>query len=327
MNWIRWNDEKSRDNWDINLLKFKDYSFFQTYKYGNYVKNIGYELYRFVGLGPDDKIEALFQCWSKTLFGVTAVVARGGPVGQIQKIDGSLQDILLSEINAKIIYCRCNAQAKYSSDLSFVMERANWRLNPFPKYSRWTLELDLSKSLDYLESNQSKNWKRNLRRSTKGSVPIEKWKLPNKREIIDLYTEMESYKGINRQFTENQISNILKIIGDDLIIYKSSNESGDIIGIRGCVIFGNKALDFFAATNQEGRSKYVSYGLLWQIIIRCKEIGIQSYDLHGIDIVNNKGVYNFKKGTGALLVENLGEYDWATSGTLRKFIHLGKILR
>ena len=26
MNWIQWNDEKSRDNWDINLFKFKDYS-------------------------------------------------------------------------------------------------------------------------------------------------------------------------------------------------------------------------------------------------------------------------------------------------------------
>jgi lipid II:glycine glycyltransferase (peptidoglycan interpeptide bridge formation enzyme) len=207
------------------------------------------------------------------------------------------------------------------------MEKANWRLNPFPKYSRWTLELDLNKSLDYLESNQSKNWKRNLRRSKKYFVSTQNWESPNKFKIIDLYTEMESYKRIKRQFTENQISNILKIIGDDLIIYKSSNESGDIIGIRGCVIFGNKALDFFAATNQEGRSKYVSYRLLWQIIIHCKEIGLESYDLHGIDIINNEGVYNFKKGTGASLIENLGEYDWATSKTLRKFIHLAYILK
>ena len=35
--------------------------------------------------------------------------------------------------------------------------------------------------------------------------------------------------------------------------------------------------------------------------------------------MNNPGVYNFKKGTGATQVEYIGEWEWASSGLVRYF--------
>ena len=43
------------------------------------------------------------------------------------------------------------------------------------------------------------------------------------------------------------------------------------------------------------------------------------YDLGGIDLWQNPGVYTFKKETGARQIEYLGEWDWASQPWLRLF--------
>ena len=84
-------------------------------------------------------------------------------------------------------------------------------------------------------------------------------------------------------------------------------------------MFGNKGLDMFAASTQEARKAYASYALFWAIIEACRNEGILYYDLGGVNPDNNLGVYNFKKGTGAKLVNYLGEWDWASVPLLRYF--------
>ena len=43
----------------------------------------------------------------------------------------------------------------------------------------------------------------------------------------------------------------------------------------------------------------------------CSDLGISTYDLGGVDPVNNRGVYDFKHGTGAVLTEYVGEWERA----------------
>jgi lipid II:glycine glycyltransferase (peptidoglycan interpeptide bridge formation enzyme) len=43
----------------------------------------------------------------------------------------------------------------------------------------------------------------------------------------------------------------------------------------------------------------------------CGERNVQWYDMSGVDPVNNKGVYDFKKGTGAQDLQYLGEWEYA----------------
>jgi lipid II:glycine glycyltransferase (peptidoglycan interpeptide bridge formation enzyme) len=43
----------------------------------------------------------------------------------------------------------------------------------------------------------------------------------------------------------------------------------------------------------------------------------------GIDPENNKGVYHFKKGTGAKEIRYLGEWEWSNSEMFRKVANWG----
>ena len=70
-----------------------------------------------------------------------------------------------------------------------------------------------------------------------------------------------------------------------------------------------------------------SYFVFWEVLEHCRKLGVTTYDLGGIDPFANRGVYTFKKETGAKEVELLGEWDWASSFWLRigrKFFDLEK---
>ena len=58
-----------------------------------------------------------------------------------------------------------------------------------------------------------------------------------------------------------------------------------------------------SATNLEGRKTYASYAVTYEIMKFCIRNKIKTYNLSGVDLINNKSVYNFKKGMGSKLIE------------------------
>ena len=78
------------------------------------------------------------------------------------------------------------------------------------------------------------------------------------------------------------------------------------------VIVGSTAMDLLAVAGGEARKVYASHATLWALLDHCSRLGLRDYDLSGVDPVGNKGVFDFKHGTGASLVECLGEWEWAS---------------
>ena len=76
-------------------------------------------------------------------------------------------------------------------------------------------------------------------------------------------------------------------------------------------------MDFLAATSYEGRKHYASHATLWALANELARRGVVRYDLGGVDPVLNKGVYDFKHGTGAMEVPYGGEFDAASPALIR----------
>ena len=133
---------------------------------------------------------------------------------------------------------------------------------------------------------------------------------------------MEDYKNIPTQFTYNQIDSLIKNFKEDLIVMQCVNESGEIISLRAAIIFNEEALDIFSVSTYEGRKTYAGYGTFFALLEFCKKIGIQIYDLGGVDKKRNKSVYNFKKGIGSFDKTYLGEYEWSNSYILRIIVNI-----
>jgi len=82
-----------------------------------------------------------------------------------------------------------------------------------------------------------------------------------------------------------------------------------------------------AAAGSEARKVYASYATLWGMAQECHVRGVNLFDFSGVDPQNNKGVWDFKRGTGAQPIEYLGEWECATSEFLRKVINFMMRLR
>jgi lipid II:glycine glycyltransferase (peptidoglycan interpeptide bridge formation enzyme) len=71
----------------------------------------------------------------------------------------------------------------------------------------------------------------------------------------------------------------------------------------------------------------LSYALCWELFNRCQSLGCNNFDFNGVDPENNMGVYNFKKGTGARLVETLGEFEYSNNFVMKNLVNIVTRLR
>jgi hypothetical protein len=140
--------------------------------------------------------------------------------------------------------------------------------------------------------------------------------------MMDIYNDLQDYKNISEQYSCRELVKIFEIHGKRIVLYCCTDGDGDLVAFRGCTHIGEKAWDLFAATTVKGRNLYASYPLFWKLIEHCRNIGITSYDMGGIDPQANEGVYHFKKGTGSKEIEYLGEWEWATSDLMRLAVNV-----
>jgi lipid II:glycine glycyltransferase (peptidoglycan interpeptide bridge formation enzyme) len=156
------------------------------------------------------------------------------------------------------------------------------------------------------------NWRHNLKRSARYGLHIEEWVKPDISQISALYREMEFFKTLPTQYTQIELEAMFKFLKKNIIIYRCINKEGKLLAIRAAGVFGDTALDLLAVAGSEARKVYASHATLWALLDHCNKIGNTFYDLSGVDPIHNKGVFDFKHGTGADLVECLGEWESAS---------------
>jgi lipid II:glycine glycyltransferase (peptidoglycan interpeptide bridge formation enzyme) len=101
---------------------------------------------------------------------------------------------------------------------------------------------------------------------------------------------------------------------------RQDDEDGNVLSIRGALIHQNYAWDFIAVTTPQGRKNYSSHRTLIALASAAAERGCTLLELGGIDPVKNKGVFDFKQGTGAQEITYLGEWEQANPSWARRFI-------
>jgi hypothetical protein len=160
-------------------------------------------------------------------------------------------------------------------------------------------------------ASTSGNWRHNLKRAGKYGLLVERWAGPDAGQIASVYREMEGIKNLPEQHSHAALDAIIAHLGNRLIVYRCLDADGQLLAIRAGAVFAGRGWDLLAAANQAARKVYASHALLWALTEECRRIGASSFDMGGADPDGNKGVFNFKQGTGARLFEYVGEWEWA----------------
>ncbi|CAN5228257.1 peptidoglycan bridge formation glycyltransferase FemA/FemB family protein [soil metagenome] len=316
--WELLTNETASRIWDEKLANFTDCSPFQSYAFGQFHQTLGWQPCYWAA--TDEKGKTVGLCLGllrRYPLGFGMLWCVGGPVGDVQTWDENLQKTILETSGVKRLYVRFRCDRERNVSDALFLNYRGWSRSISPLTSSFSMELDLTVGEDGLFTNLKSRWRRNLRVSLKNNLTIKVCGNPDVEELSRVYVEMEARKNLPEQFSPEKLENLFKFAKSNLIFYRCEDEAGNLICFRGCLIIGNRACDYLAATTQKGRELRASYAVLWQLLRHCREEGMEIYDMGGIDPWANPGVHTFKKETGAREIEFLGEWDWATSPWLR----------
>ena len=244
----------------------------------------------------------------------------GGPLGDLEAIGRGFVKTLKQHLGASVIYIRASITLQATRDLDTKLKLRKWKKAKNVIGASQSMIYSLKEDRQTRVNNCSPNWKRNLKRSSKNINLPYLWETPNPHEISVAYELMDEYKkiaGLSLQRSVADLKSVISVFGSQLLLVRIDDLNGDPLAIRGALVFKNLAWDFIALTTPAGRKTYASYAVFWYLAEKCVEAGVQQIDLSGIDPKNNKGVYDFKNGTGATQIDYQGEWEISSPSWFR----------
>jgi peptidoglycan pentaglycine glycine transferase (the first glycine) len=188
-----------------------------------------------------------------------------------------------------------------------------------------TFWIDLSQTEEQLLAGMKQKTRYNIRLAEKKGVIIRKAELSELEKLYSIYAETSQRDGF-----------IIRPKKYYLFLWKSFMSSGmatpliaevDQEIVAGLFLFhfaGRSYYMYSMSTNQQ-REKMPNYLLQWEAIKLSKSLGCHIYDMWGApDIIEQTdrmwGVYRFKEGLGAELIQTIGALDYPTSKIMYKII-------
>jgi len=313
LEWTVWDGTSSE--WNKTIGHFDDVNVYQTSEWADHKSTSGWSVVRLVCKADGARVITAAQCLYRSgPFSTVVVWVPGGPIGDLNKVTPKFVSLLKQHLNTKLIYVRIAVMRSLDHVTSQQLTSRKWNKSNTTIGTKSSLVHLLDAEQSIRLTRCSTNWKRNLKRSMKIQSSPYVWHKPDSTSLSSAYQEMNDYKqiaGVSLNRTVQDLQSAIDVFGDKLILVRSDDADGNTLAIRGAICFGDTAWDYIAITTPAGRKTYASYAVFWALAESCFQLGIRRFDLGGIDPINNRGVYDFKKGTGATQIDYEGEWDTA----------------
>lgn len=314
LNWQPW--EGSAEAWDDQLRQFPDFTVFQCHAWGEHKRQFGWQPLR-LKVSDGDHVVALAQVLAKRYpLGIGLAWVPGGPLGGTALWGDSFRQAIRSATGVRFLYCRISPMCPHSEEAASQLATQGWRRCAAPFTSALSLVYLAALSEDERLRQCSGNWRHNLRRSSKHGSTVYLWDNPDPEEMMVAYSAMQTHKQLKAQTSREEIVSMFLAFAHRCVLVRCDDAKGNLLALRGALVLGDKGWDTFAVATPAGRKVYASHAAFWELIKQCAARGVKWYDMGGVDPINNRGVYDFKKGTGAQDLHFLGEWEHAAPAIL-----------
>jgi len=249
--------------------------------------------------------------------------APGGFGGDLGILGKDFSSSLKKLLSARFLYVRFGMMIDFTQDKAALLSESGFTKSTNPIGAKQSMVLSVQTDEEKMLSSASSNWKRNYKRSLRSAAAPYVWNDASPDQLESAYRLMDEYKkvdGVKLQKTSADIESIQKSFGGNLILIRMDDELGQLLSVRGALLQASTAWDFIAVTTPEGRKTYSSHRTLVSLAQECARRGCTAFELGGIDPENNKGVFDFKNGTGAQITTYLGEWEAAYPSWIRRVI-------
>jgi len=325
---IKIKEIRDKTFWNNSLGEFEDANIYQTWNFAALAQNE--KIVKHLAVYVNQNLISLVQVRIRTV----PILNRGiayifnGPVWQKINQENSIE--ILSDIfgalrqkfvvNQKLLL-RINPYifSDKISNLDFIENIKFKRVEKINQYQ--TLVLYLDKDLDEIRKSFKQKWRNCLNRSEKNDLEMIEGNDPELyKDFLNIYNQMIRRKKFKEFVNPYRMGKMNEELNDEyklkiFIAYKDKLPVASIIGSA----IGNTGIYLLGASNEIGMKNKGSYLLQWEMIKWLKQRGCQRYDLGGINLDDNPGVYHFKSGITDQEVLGMGTYE-SYNGWLSKRI-------
>jgi lipid II:glycine glycyltransferase (peptidoglycan interpeptide bridge formation enzyme) len=322
--------------WHDSMQGFDDANIYQTWNFAALAQNE--KVLKHLAFYANQNLIGLVQVRVRTV----QILKRGiayilnGPIWQKKNQENNIQifsDILAAlreefVVNQKLLL-RINPYvfSDKISNFDFIENLGFKRLEKVRQYQTFVLYLD--KDLDELRKSFKQKWRNCLNQSERNGLEIREGndqELFN--EFLGIYNQMMARKKFKQYVDPNKMGKVNEELDDVykmkiIIAYKDYLPIACIIGTA----IGNTGIYLLGASNETGMQNKASYLLQWEMIKWLKQKGCQRYDLGGINLDDNPGVYHFKSGITNQEVLGMGTYETYNSKLSKRIVSLGESVR
>jgi lipid II:glycine glycyltransferase (peptidoglycan interpeptide bridge formation enzyme) len=322
--------------WHRSMQEFDDANIYQTWNFAALAQNE--KIVKHLAIYANQYLIGLVQVRIRTV----PILNRGiayilnGPVWQKKNQENSLKifsnilDALRQKfvINQKLLLrIKPYIFSDRISNFDFIENIKFKRIEKVRQYQ--TLILYLDKNLDEIRKSFQQKWRNCLNQSERNGLEISEG---NDQELykdfLEVYNQMIARKKFKEYVDPYKMGKMNKELDDEykLKIFIAHKDKLPVASIIGSAI-GNTGIYLLGASNEIGMKNKGSYLLQWEMIKWLKQKGCQRYDLGGINLDENPGVYHFKSGITEQVVFDMGSFEAYYSGLSKRIVSFGEFIK
>jgi lipid II:glycine glycyltransferase (peptidoglycan interpeptide bridge formation enzyme) len=322
--------------WNNSIREFEDANIYQTWNFTVLAQNE--KIVKHLAIYANQNLIGLAQVRLRTMPTLNRGIAYilNGPVWQKRNQENNIQilsDILVAlrqefVVNRKLLLrIKPYIFSDKISDFDFIESLGFNRVEKIRQYQ--TLVLYLDKDLDEIRKSFKQKWRNCLNQSERNGLEIREGndqELYN--EFIGIYDQMMARKKFKQYVDPYKMGKMSEESEDEykLKIFIAYKDKLPIAGIIGTAI-GNTGIYLLGASNEIGMNNKASYLLQWEMIKWLKQREYQRYDLGGINLDDNPGVYHFKSGITNHEVLGMGTYETCNSRLSKSIVSFGEFIK
>lgn len=185
----------------------------------------------------------------------------------------------------------------------------SWQESPNTILIPRTLILDLNKGEQSLLEAMSKKTRQYIRKSGREDLVVRRVKKPEDiGKCLGIYKQTAKRAGFALH-DDLYYQDVHAMMGDSSVVFAAFHGEKPVAFLW-LAISKKTAFELYGGMNDEGQELRANYMLKWHAITKCKEWGIDRYDMNGL---LNDGVSTFKQGFADHEDMLVGTYDYPLS--------------
>ena len=311
--------------WDQALLELPARHLLQTWEWGAFKSRHGWQPSRRLWVESktgQPKAAASLLTRRLGLLPLSVVYVPRGPLldyTNTELLSNVLEWLETTARRRRALFVKIDAEAEPETPegevLLATLRRRGWRPSKEEIQFQNTLLLDLRPSLDDILMGMKSKWRYNVRLAQRKGVTVRHGTRDDVPLLYDMYRDTARRSGFvirpEAYYQDAWGSFIEQGLAQPLVAEVESEPVAMVVIYR----FGETATYMYGASLSLHRDKMPNNLLQWEAIQWAKERGCTVYDMWGApDQLDESdpmwGVYRFKKGFGAELVEHIGAWDY-----------------